>query len=355
MSAQPKEPMAYQKIEGRESLLALDMNECLFPPDQARREALSLIDQDRANSYPEYEGLIKAASRRFGLDADWLRPSSGADEGISVSLAAFAANGRRLVLPDPVFSMYEVRAAAMEAEVLRVALRGDFSLPTEEFIEAARGASLAVLVNPGNPAGRALKAEDVERVCAAVYPCLVNIDEAYVDFVPGASAMDRLRRIPNAIILRSLSKSYGLAGCRVGFIAASPQILKRLDPFLLPYGVSRPALKAAIALLGNDRLPKAIVEPCVRNRAALAKALRAFFKEVAESDANFVLAYSGAKALEIKQALAQRGVLVKAWDQGAMAGYVRITVPDDRGLETLVREMEQIAVRLGLPGPESRG
>lgn len=315
---------AYQKIEGRQSALALDMNECLLPLPEAARAAFSDLDAGKAFAYPEYGELNAAISKASGLPVASFRPTAGADEGISVTVQAFLGPGKRIVVPDPVFSMYEVRAAACGATFSRVSLKDDWSLDPEEFIAAAKGADLAVLVSPGNPAGRAIEPGTVERIAKAVAPTPLAIDEAYADF-SRCSVLDRLDRMPNAILLRSLSKSFGIAGLRVGYLAANEALMARMDPFVLPYGISRPSAKAALALLDTPGMPGDVVAGVLRCRAAAARLLRGYFPRVDESDANFVLAKVGDRAVALRDALAANGLLVKAWDTGRMAGWMRLT------------------------------
>ncbi len=316
---------AYKRIEGRQAALALDMNECLVELPAQATAAMADFDAGRLNAYPEYAELVEAICASYSLDSRLVRPTAGADEGISVTVQTFLGPGKRIAVPDPVFSMYDVRAGACGAIFNRVSLRDDWSLDPAAFIEAARGADLAVLVSPGNPAGSVMDPDTVERIAAAIAPTPLVVDEAYADF-PGVSVMDRLARIPNLIVLRSLSKSFGIAGLRVGFLVANAPLLERMDPFILPYGISRPSVRVALNLLKLPCMPKDVVSEVLKRRAVGAQLLRAFFKRVDESDANFLLAYVGEKAVALRDALAVRGVLVKAWDSGRMAGYLRMTV-----------------------------
>jgi histidinol-phosphate aminotransferase len=316
---------AYQKIEGRQQALALDMNECLVPLPENARAAFADLDVAKAFAYPEYGDLNAAIAAKYSLPLALFRPTAGADEGISVTVQSFLGPGKRVVVPDPVFSMYDVRAGACGAAFTRVSLNDDWSLDPERYIAAARGADLAVLISPGNPAGKAIAPETVQRIAAAIDPVPLVIDEAYADF-PNLSVLDRLARMPNAIVLRSLSKSFGIAGLRVGFLAANEALMARMDPFVLPYGISRPSAKVALALLKTPGIPEKVVAEVLARRKAGAQMLRAYFPRVDESDANFILAKVGDKAVALKEALARNGVLVKAWGAGTMAGWLRLSV-----------------------------
>jgi histidinol-phosphate aminotransferase len=318
----------YQKLEGRQDALALDMNECLVELPEAARAAFSDFDSAKLYAYPEYGELIKAMCEVSGVPAAKLRPTAGADEGISVTVQAFLEPGKRVALPDPCFSMYDVRAGACGALFSRVSLSDDWSLDPDAFIQAARGADLAVLISPGNPAGRAVAPQDVLRISRALDPAPLVIDEAYADF-SGSSALGLLDSMPNAIILRSLSKSYGIAGLRVGYLVANQGPMERMDPFILPYGISRPSARVALSLLKVEGMPGEVAARVLACRASGARMLRSFFDRVDESDANFILAKVGDKAVALRDALASRGVLVKAWGSGRMAGWLRLTVFPD--------------------------
>jgi histidinol-phosphate aminotransferase len=315
---------AYQKIEGRQRSLALDMNECLVPLPEPARSAFGDLDVAKAYAYPEYGELNAAISEKYALPLEKFRPTAGADEGISITVQSFLGPGKRVAVPDPVFSMYDVRAGACGASFSRVTLKDDWSLDPDEFIAAAKGADLAVLISPGNPAGKAIAPDAIERIAQAIAPVPLVIDEAYADF-PASSVLSRLGKMPNAIILRSLSKSFAIAGLRVGFLAANEKLMARMDPFVLPYGISRPSAKVALSLLGTPGIPEQIVSEVLKCRKAGAELLRAYFSRVDESDANFILAKVGDKAVALKDALAKNGVLVKAWAAGRMAGWLRLT------------------------------
>lgn len=315
---------AYQKIEGRDGKLALDMNENLFPRPEAMTRALAAVTPARYGAYPEFGDLVEALANRYDLPADWIRPTAGADEGISVSVSAFLGPGKKIAVPEPVFSMYDVRSAAIGAESIRVQLDADWKLPIDEFIKKARGADLAVLVNPGNPAGQVLSRADVEKVAKALAPLPVCVDEAYMDF-PNQSGLQLLRTNPNLIFLRSFSKSFGLAGLRVGWLAAQSEMMERLEAFILPYGISRPSAEIALALAKEPDLPRALVEPTLEARRSNAALFGKYFERSIESDANFSLTYVGEGAGRFKALMAQNGVLVKAWDIGPMAGWMRVS------------------------------
>ncbi len=340
---------AYKKIEGRDGLMALDMNECLVGLGPKGEGAFDDLDRGRFERYPEYAELVKAASERLGLDPSWLRPTAGADEGISVTVQAWLGKGKRAAVPDPVFSMYDVRAAAMGATFARVPLDADFRLDPEAFIKAARGADLAVVVNPGNPAGAPIPPETVAEICRALAPMPVAVDEAYADF-SGTSALALLARMPNAVILRSLSKSYAIAGLRVGFLAGRPEVLCVLDPFILPYGISRPSAKAATALLKRAGLMEDVVSRVLVARKRTAEMLARYLPRAVESGANFVLGYAGKEALPLKEALAGSGLLCKAWNSGPLAGWVRLTACPPEWEAGAERAMAEAAKAVGLGG-----
>jgi histidinol-phosphate aminotransferase len=316
---------AYQKIEGRDGKLALDMNECLFPRPETITRILAGVTPGRYGAYPEYGELVEAISRRYDLPVEWLRPTAGADEGISVCVAAFLGPGKRIAVPEPVFSMYDVRAGALGAQFARVKLDADWKLPVDDYIAKARGADLAVLVNPGNPAGCVLARAEVERIAQALAPIPVCVDEAYMDF-PNQSAVSLLRTLPNLIFLRSFSKSFGLAGLRVGWLAARPELMERLEAFVLPYGISRPSAEVALGLVNAPELPGILVAPTLEARAANVRLFKKYFQRSIETDANFTLTYVGEGAGRFKGLMAANGVLVKAWDIGPMAGWMRVSV-----------------------------
>ena len=163
------------------------------------------------------------------------------------------------------------------------------------------------------------------RAAVAASSGVVAIDEAYVDFAP-RSALDLLETHGNVVLLRTFSKSYGLAGMRIGFALGSPDLIEALDAVKDSYNVDRLAIAAAVAAIEDEAHHRRLVEEVVRNRGELARALEELGFEVVDSATNFVFARPPRPAAEVVTALRERKILVRHYDREPIVGWIRVTV-----------------------------
>ncbi|BDU75860.1 pyridoxal phosphate-dependent aminotransferase [Mesoterricola sediminis] len=303
---------AYATREGRGAFVRMDFNEGPPPP-------APLLAADLAGAlamYPEYGPLKEAAARAWGVDPARIVPVNGADEGIFLALRLLGGGG--LALPVPAFSMYRVYADQLGIPVAEAPMGPDFEVDVDALL-AAPG-SVVALTTPNNPTGRALPAGAVERVLAQGRTVL--LDETYGAFC-GQDFAPLLERWPNLVLLRTLSKAYGVPGLRCGFILASPARAGELDALRSPFNVNAAAVVLGARLLAEDRTFPDRVAGAVAARARVQDGLRAAGYATFPSDAHFFLA-----RLEPGAAgrLAAAGILIK--DYPALGeGMVRISVP----------------------------
>jgi histidinol-phosphate aminotransferase len=153
----------------------------------------------------------------------------------------------------------------------------------------------------------------------------VVIDEAYVDFAP-RSALGLIAGHDNVVLLRTFSKSYGLAGLRIGFALGSREVIEALDSVKDSYNVDRLAIVAAVAAIEDEEHHTRLVGEVVRNRDELASGLAELGFEVVPSAANFVFAKPPKPAIQVAEALRERRILVRHYDREPIAGWIRVTV-----------------------------
>jgi histidinol-phosphate aminotransferase len=170
---------------------------------------------------------------------------------------------------------------------------------------------------------------------------VVVIDEAYVDFAP-QSGLDLLNRFENVLLLRTFSKSYGLAGMRIGFALGQRDVVEALKSVKDSYNVDRLAIVAAVAAIEDDAHHRKLVAEVVRNRGELAAALADMGFEVVPSAANFVFVRPPKPAAEVVLALRERKILVRHYDREPIAGWMRITVGTRDQHKALLAALEEI-------------
>jgi histidinol-phosphate aminotransferase len=211
---------------------------------------------------------------------------------------------------------------------------------TEDLFEDP--APLKFLVNPNSPTGTHHGRLSVERAVARARGVVV-LDEAYVDFA-NESQLDLIGKFPNLIILRTMSKSYALAGMRIGFALANPDLIADLDAVKDSYNMDRLAIVAAVAAIEDEAYHRKIVDYVVAERAWLEERLREEGFEHSPSAANFVFVKppQGSSAAAIADALRERRVLIRHYDREPIAGWFRITIGTREQHERLLAALKEI-------------
>jgi histidinol-phosphate aminotransferase len=227
------------------------------------------------------------------------------------------------------FEAYPILSQVCGATAVRVALRSDESHDVDAMAAGVTSRTRLVLVcSPNNPTGPSVRRADVDRLLDAVPDdVLVVIDEAYREFVRDPDVPDGIevhRTRPNVAVLRTFSKAYGLAGLRVGFAVAHPQVAEALRKTAVPFGVSSLAEDAAVASLGAEAELLERVDALVAERTRVLAALRAQGWSTPDSQANFVWLRTGGRTAEVAAACGEAGVVVRAFDGEG----IRVTVAE---------------------------
>jgi len=230
--------------------------------------------------------------------ADQLLPGRGSDESIDLVVRGFCRAGiDNVIICPPTFGMYSVAARIQGAAVREVALRPErgFALDVDAVL-AARDANTRIvfLCSPNNPTGNALEPGAVEQLLVAFTgKALVVVDEAYIEFSGEQTLAGSLARFPNLVVLRTLSKAYGLAGARVGSLIAAPEIVALLGKVIPPYSIPQLTIEAVLATLGEGPLAiqrERVAQVCKeRGRVSAALASCKSVQKIWPSVANFLL------------------------------------------------------------------
>jgi histidinol-phosphate aminotransferase len=324
------DPAVYTKPQpGGDGLLRLDSNEGPLPPRSLLAE-LAGADPELLRRYRDAAVLEAALATRVGVGAERVIVTAGADEAIDRACRAFLDRGRTVVLPDPTFELFERFAALAGGDVQRVPWRAG-SFPGDGFLDRfdARTA-LVVVVSPNNPTGTVATLADARRLAAAAPHALLLLDLAYVEYAD-ADLTPGVLDLPNVLVVKTFSKAWGLAGCRVGYAIGSPYVVSVLRAAGGPYPVGTPSIALALRQLerGEDSL-LAHVERVREERKVLTARLVSRGLAPVASQGNFVFADFGRRAALVCAALAALGVLVRDFPlrPGIETG-LRITLPGD--------------------------
>lgn len=310
--------------------LQLDGNEGLRPSLGIVLEALRVAGPELLRRYPDATALEATLAERFGVEPSRVLVTAGADEAIDRCCRAYLGPGRTMLATEPRFEMLDRYAALAGGELLPVPW-AEGAFPTGDMVARVdeRSALIAV-VSPNNPTGEVATFADVRRLAAAAPHALILLDHAYVEYADQDLTAAALA-LPNVVVTRTLSKAWGLAGCRVGFALGAAPVIAALRAAGGPYPVAGPSVAFAAAQLACGAAAMAEHVACVRReREALAALLTRHGAAPRPSQANFVYAEFGRRAAFVHAALAARGILVRDFPglPGAATG-LRITLPGD--------------------------
>ena len=322
-----------------EGWVKLNTNESPVPPSPRVIEAIRAAAGDDLRLYPSPTAAParEAIARKFGLEPSQVIAGNGGDELIELCFRAFAGPGDSVAFPTPTYPLFEPLCRLHDAAPSRHR--------TEQFDELPPSlgpdpAPLKFIVNPNSPTGALFDAEEVEAAVVASSG-VVAIDEAYVDFAPH-SAIDMLGRYENVLLLRTFSKSYGLAGMRIGFALGSPDLVEALDAVKDSYNLDRLAIVAAAVAIADESHHGKVVAEVVRNRGDLTARLEHLGFEVVPSAANFVFVRPPKPAAQVVAALRERKILVRHYDREPIAGWIRITIGTRDQHESLLSALKEI-------------
>lgn len=311
----------------------LNTNENPYPPSPALASAITAAVGEVAgtlNRYPDRDAVALRAGLAgylgHGLGTSQVWAANGSNEIIQQLLQAFGGPGRTALGFEPSYSMHPLISLSTGTRWVSGAREADFGLDPEHAaaVIAAERPDVVFLTSPNNPTGTALPLPVIRDICAAA-PGIVVVDEAYAEFARDGSpsALALLPEFGRLAVTRTMSKAFALAGARVGYLAADPALVRALLLVRLPYHLSSVTQAVARAALAHRAEPLATVQALREDRDALVAWLRQRGREVADSDANFVLFGRFADRHRIWQGLLDQGVLIR---ETGPDGWLRVTV-----------------------------
>ena len=325
--------------------IKLNTNENPYPPSPKALEALRAAAGDSLRLYPDPEctELRAAIAAAHGLSPEQVFPGNGSDEVLAFCFQAFFDPDRPVRFADITYTFYAVYASYFGLTPELVPLAEDFTLPVADLL--APGCGGVVLANPNAPTGLAVKLADIRRILEAHRDQVVLVDEAYIDF-GGASADVLVPEYDNLVVVRTLSKGHALAGLRVGYALAQPDLIAALRcvrDSINSYTVDRAAQAAAAASLRGAAYFQERTAQVVRTRQRTALALRDMGFAVTDSQANFLFVrHPQVPAKTLLDGLRERGILVRWFDRPRIRDYLRITVGTDGEMDALTAALKEL-------------
>ena len=306
---------AYQVEGGQQAEVKLNQNESPFDvPMWLKEEIIGEFVKESWNRYPDilpYRGM-KAYADFLGVSADSVMMSNGSNEMLYTIFLAVLGSGRKVLIPDPSFSLYEKIASLLQSRIVSVPMHPSLDFDTESILRTARDEKVdfIVLSTPNNPTGKSLSLDEV-RLIASSTDAIVLVDEAYIEFSRQHSALELIDELPNLVVLRTMSKALALAGIRIGFAIAHPLLMAELAKPKIPFASGRLAEITLTHVLANYSLVSDAVSFILHEREKLYRELLDIDGvEPFLSDTNFlVIRVRDAKT--VFHALSSEGILVR--------------------------------------------
>ena len=313
---------------------------------EAMRQAAAEIHR-----YPDGASfaLRSALSKKLGVGGDQLVFGAGADEILELIAKTLIGEGDEVVHAWPSFAMYPIVIQGMGAKGVAVPLNRDLVHDLDGILAAITKQTRVVMIcNPNNPTGTSVGAEAFERFVAALPEDVVlAIDEAYYEFVRRPDFPDSLaltRRRPGTVVLRTFSKIYGLAGIRIGYGVCDQELASYLERARHPFNVNRLAEVAALAALEDEEHVRRTREINATGALYLSTALARLGVETWPTDANFILARTGA---EVYEALLEQGVIVRPMRGFGLTEHVRISIGLPEENERFIKALAELLSKRG--------
>lgn len=326
------------------TIIRFDLNTSPVPPALADRLVAAGRFVAPLSEYPptDYRALVGAAAARYGVTPAEIVVGAGADEILDIVAKVFIPPGGRAIVPTPTYAMYRVLTEQRGATVVAVPRLDEtagWALDRDAVRAAATEHEAAVvwLCSPNNPTAlpepegaiAALLAALAEDAATAGRSApIVVLDEAYAEFV-GTTLLGLRDAYPNLIVVRTASKAYALAGLRVGFAVARPEVIARLNPFRPPGSISTVSVTVVSEALRDDSILDDNLARVETERTRLTEALRGVGWSVGPSVTNFVLVDFGTSegATAIAEALLARGLVPRTFGAGhPLADHLRLTI-----------------------------
>lgn len=319
----------------------LNTNENPFPPSPKVAAALKEAASSSLRLYPDpmATSVREKVAEVLGTRPDRVLVGNGSDELLGVIIRSFAGPGDRVVFPYPTYLLYKVLVDIQDAGAVEVDFGEGFSLPEDIVV---KGAKVTFLCNPNSPSGTMVWPDEVDRLAKRIDGVLV-VDEAYADFAD-ANCLSLVEDNPNVIVLRTLSKSYSLAGLRLGFCIAQEGLIGGLVKVKDSYNVDRLSMAAAIAALDDQKHFRENLDRIKEIRGYLTESLREMGFFVYPSQANFVFARckDASAAKEIYEQLKHQKILIRHINYRGLEDCVRISVGTKQEIDTLLGALSEV-------------
>lgn len=323
----------------KEKMIKLNTNENPYPPAPGVKDVLTSFDTDRLRLYPDpkIEKLTDAIAERYGLNSNQVFVGVGSDDVLAMCFMTFFNSNRPILFPDITYSFYDVWAEEFRIPYKQIPLDRNFTIRPEDYAGENGG---IVFPNPNAPTGKLLPLEDVERIISQNPDVIVIVDEAYIDF-GGTSALPLIDKYDNVLVVQTFSKSRSMAGMRIGYAMAQPELIKYLNDVKYSfnsYTMDQLTLAMGKASVEDREYFKQTTDKIIRTREWTKEELKKLGFLFEDSKSNFVfVTHPNVSAKQLFENLKKEKVYVRYFAKPErISNYLRITIGTDEEMQKLI-------------------
>ena len=329
-------------------LIKLNTNESPYGPSPKALAAIAAANTEALRLYPDpnSDALKQSIAKLHGLTANQVFVGNGSDEVLAHVFLGLLKHEHPILFPDITYSFYPVYCKLYGISFDNIPLSDDFSISVADYLKKNNGRNGGIIFpNPNAPTGRALPLKDIETLLESNQDSVVVIDEAYVDYGTD-SAIALVDQYPNLLVTRTLSKSYALAGLRVGYAVGHSDLieaLERVKNSFNSYPIDKLAMAGAIAAIEDQDYLKKISQAVIKTRENLIQSLNTLSFETIPSSANFIFTkHPKHDAAVVAAKLREKHIIVRHFKLPRIDQYLRITIGTDEQCDELVKAIKEI-------------
>lgn len=333
-------------LEGRDphQYLLMDFNERILPVSKHVEDALvRYIREGRLQMYPAYGDIVEVIASYADVPSDQLMITNGSDQGIDLIIRSACREGDEAIIPTPSFAMYDQCAKIENLVVHKPTFTLESGFPAQEILSLVNPKTRVICIaNPNNPSGTVVAREDIVAIARAASEAVILVDECYFEYF-GESVSDLVGELPNLVITRTFSKTWGVPSLRLGYVISHPENILALLNVRGPYDINQLAVVAIRAALEHPEYTQDYVREVMDVAKPLLEAcLRSLGVDYWPSGANFVWAFPGNTEV-VEQALVAAGILVRPKADVTGRVGLRMTIGTEAQTRRLISVLESTA------------
>jgi histidinol-phosphate aminotransferase len=303
---------------------------------------VSKLRHEHLTAYPETEPLYDKLAYALKVNRDQIVLTAGSDAGIKNCFELSVERGSEVITISPTFAMVDIYAQLYGVKQIKIGYNVDLSFQYEKLLNAiSQDTSLIVIANPNSPTGTLISNEDIESIVNKAQRCgaVVLVDEAYYGFCK-QTALSLISKYNNLVVARTFSKAFGLAGCRVGYLVAQPELAQRLYRFRPMYEVNAFGVLAATEIMDNPEVMEDYLKETVQGREYIKRSLDALGYRYIDTNTNFIHIDFGTKRDEVEKLLIENKILVRGGPGvTGYESYLRITLGPEESMVAVVNAL----------------